>query len=96
MTYDRIGIDLNALEFMCVKKTSIEYEAITVPPTIRLNAYNAHWHSKIKKKDEVVRQSPYFTDAEREELIEAFDYWDEEAKKAEGPHRIAGNKITPF
>ncbi|BDI34003.1 hypothetical protein CCAX7_60540 [Capsulimonas corticalis] len=96
MSYDRLGPSLDAMGFICSKVDKDGYVAQYIPPTITPDPWNAPKMSVHRFKDDAVRQSPHFNAQGAVDLIEAFKYWDEEAKKAQGPHMTNSNGITPW
>jgi len=89
MTFDRLAPDREAKSFMCVKlvESPVEgpvYEAVSVPPTLRLEPLYARYRSYIGKRDSAVNQNPWITPERKQFLLERFAYWDQWTREHRG------------
>lgn len=76
MTYDRLSPDPKFDEFMTVRITQNGYEAVAIPPTLRLHSHTAHILAIIKNKEKAVQKNPYISKKRKDFLIHRIPYWD--------------------
>jgi hypothetical protein len=88
MTFDRLFADPKSSDLMSVRLVEsalgTHYEAISIPPTLRLSNYLAEERSVISKREEVVQGSTLLTKERKRFLIERLVYWDKWAKEHHG------------
>jgi len=88
MTFDRLSPNREAKSYMCVRLVeSVEgpvYEAVSVPPTLRLQPLYAYYRSLIGKRDIAVNQNLWITPERKQFLLERFAYWDQWTREHRG------------
>ena len=91
MTFDRLSPESKADTLMCVRLVeSVEgpvYEALSIPPTLRLGPDLATYRSVIGKRDIAVNQNLWISPERKQFLSERFLYWDKWAKEHTGFYR---------
>jgi Shedu protein SduA, C-terminal len=76
MTYDRLKPNEELSQCLCVKINQGGYIAYSVPPTLRLNPFDAEDFSLIRDKEAAVRTNKYLSQIRKEFLIQRWPYWD--------------------
>lgn len=92
MTYDRLFADPKSSDLMCVRLAETfqgtHYEAISIPPTLRLSNYLAEERALITNRESVVQENRLLTTERKKFLIERFQYWDNWAKEHHGGYTM--------
>ncbi len=76
MTFDRLSPNPKARNVITCKKSPEGYIAKNIPPTFRLGPVFAKEMSKIRGKEEAIRNSP-IPDERKAFLISRLEYWDD-------------------
>lgn len=77
MTYDRLLPNKMLSNYICVKLDKEGYKAISIPPTLQLNPFQAEDWSNIRNKREAVQKCKYIDDDRKQFLIRRWKYWDD-------------------
>ena len=77
MTYDRLEPHYGAKNLMTVKITNQGYEAMAIPPTLKLGNELTTYHELIANKDLAARKNPYISKKRKDFLVKKFPYWDQ-------------------
>jgi len=74
--YEHLEPNPKAANFLCVRNTKHRYEAVAIPPTVRLGPRHAEHWSLITGKEQAALRSIWATLERRHFLAERFPYWD--------------------
>ncbi|QXN94556.1 DUF4263 domain-containing protein [Nocardia iowensis] len=80
MSFDRLRPLESARNSICVKGEEGNFVAVSIPPTVRINADLAKMWGSVLRKDEAVLRSPHFSADRRAFLVERFRWWDEQVR----------------
>ena len=80
MTYDRLTPQKDLSNYLCVNIRADGYHAISVPPTLRLNPFDAPNWAIIQDKSRAVLKNKFITKKRKDFLIKRWEYWDEWGK----------------
>ena len=80
MTYDRLYPNKILSNYICVKLDKEGYKAISIPPTLQLNPFQAEDWSNIRDKSKAVQKCKYVNDDRKQFLIRRWKYWDDWSK----------------
>ncbi len=84
MAYEHLRPDRDCDDYLCVRRTSNGYRAVTVPPTVRLGPSTARDLAIVAGKAEAAAIQEWVTPERREFLADRFSYWDEWAQGQHG------------
>lgn len=76
VTYDRLQPTEDAREYMCVRRDTHGFSAISAPPTITLGPHWARERALVSHKADAIRSNPYLTSDRRQFLESRLPYWD--------------------
>lgn len=85
--YEHLEPDAEARDFICASNRTGRYEAVSIPPTVRLHPAVAEEWSLIEGKEDAASTSAWMTPERRTFLIERFPYWDAWGRNGEGSWR---------
>jgi hypothetical protein len=80
MTYDRLCPNRILSNNICVKLDKKGYKAISIPPTLQLNPFQAEEWANIRDKDKAVQECKYIDKDRKQFLIRRWKYWDNWSK----------------
>jgi hypothetical protein len=78
--YENLAPDPDSANYPCVRCSSGRYEAISVPPTLRLGPGSAEDWLLINGKEAATGSSPWMSPERQAFLIDRFSYWDDWAR----------------
>jgi hypothetical protein len=88
MIFDRLSPEQKADILMCVRLVESVagpvYEALSIPPTLRLGPDLAGYRSVIGKRDITVNRNQWISLERKQFLEERFPYWDKWARDHRG------------
>lgn len=77
MTYDRLAPNSAAWNYMCVRFVREQtFEAVSVPPTLRVGPFNGAAVARTLRKVEAVLANELMSDERKRFLIDRFPYWE--------------------
>ncbi len=77
MTYDGLSPDPKVDQLMTVRITQNGYEAVAIPPTLRLHSLTADILAIIKNKESAVQKNLYISKERKDFLTRRIPYWDD-------------------
>lgn len=78
--YEHLAPEQEAGNFICARNTEGRYQAVSVPPTVRLHPGCADDWSRIEGKEASVARSAWMTPERQKFLVERLPYWDDWAR----------------
>lgn len=81
LSFDRLRPLYDNANYITIRKTASGYEAVAVPPTLRLGPMYAPFWQDVQNKREAIQRCEWMTEARKRFLLERIDYWDEWARK---------------
>jgi hypothetical protein len=84
MTFDRLKPNAECSDMLCVRESGGSFQAISVPPTMKLGPSIADFYAQIGGKEEAAARNPYLTAARRDFLVSRLPYWDTWSRKGGG------------
>lgn len=87
--YEHLEPDPESACYLCARRGTAGYEAVTVPPTVQLGPRHAEHWTLISGKERAVAGSPWVSEQRREFLIERMRYWDAWGRDGRGIRRLS-------
>jgi antiviral defense system Shedu protein SduA len=87
--YENLAPDIEATQYLCARRGSTGYVAVSVPATVELGPQHAEDWRLISGKQQAVAATPWLSSERREFLIERFPYWDEWGSHGRGVRRLS-------
>jgi hypothetical protein len=87
--YEHLAPDPESANYICARRGSDGYEAVSVPPTLRLGPGHAEDWTLISGKDRAVSACSWLSDERRGFLIDRMPYWDEWGRHGRGIRRLS-------
>lgn len=80
LSFDRLRPLYDNANYITIRKTPSRYEAVAVPPTLRLGPMYAPFWQDVQKKAAAIERCQWMPSARRRFILERIEYWDEWAR----------------
>jgi hypothetical protein len=87
--FEHLTPDPDTADYLCVRHGPNGYEAVAVPPTMRLGPAHAEDWTLISDKDRAVAACPWLSKERRAFLKERMPYWDAWGRHGRGIRRLS-------
>ena len=81
MSFDRLQPLRDNVNFITIKRTQAGYEAVSVPPTLKLDPLYAPFWVDIRNKQAAIQRCEWMTPERKAFLCERIEYWDEWSRR---------------
>jgi Domain of unknown function (DUF4263) len=81
MSFDRLRPLRDSVNYITIKRSQAGYEAVSVPPTLKLDPLYAPFWADIYSKQAAIQRCEWMTEERKAFLCERIEYWDDWARR---------------